>query len=159
MTLDEKIVYEEEIVKDRESLAEFYGKEPGKNSLREKLNRKSAVEHRQTAEWLKELKALKQEPHEDCISRQAVLGMQYRIDDSASLASRDVVNADDIEELPSVTSAQKIGRWNIGRIFPTKVGDENLTEYRCSECDRAIKCTESQLVNYPYCHCGAKMEE
>ena len=50
------------------------------------------------------------------------------------------------------------GYWIVGRIFPTKVGDENLIEYRCSECDRMIRCTESQLVNYPYCHCGARIE-
>ena len=52
---------------------------------------------------------------------------------------------------------QRVGRWNIGRIFPTKIGGENLIEYRCAECDRVIRCTQSQLVNYPYCHCGAKM--
>lgn len=44
---------------------------------------------------------------EDCISRQAVLSMQYRIDDSATLSTRDVVNVDDIEDLPSVTPQQK----------------------------------------------------
>ena len=99
------------------------------------------------------------EPCEDAISRQAVLSMQYRIDDSATLSTRDVVNVDDIEDLPSVTPQPETGHWIIGRIFPTKITDENLIEYRCSECDRAIRCTESQLVNYPYCHCGAKMVE
>lgn len=61
------------------------------------------------AEWLKnhfdvERAAIcgTQEPCGDTISRQAVLDMQYRIDDSATLSSRDVVNVDDIEELPSV---------------------------------------------------------
>lgn len=53
----------------------------------------------------------------------------------------------------------KTGHWVVGRIFPTKVSDENLIEYRCSVCDRAIRCSESQLVNYPYCHCGARMFE
>lgn len=47
----------------------------------------------------------------DCISRQAVLSMQYRIDDSATLSTRDVVSVDDIEDLPSVTPQQKTGHW------------------------------------------------
>lgn len=55
--------------------------------------------------------AEKQEPCEDCISRQAVLSMQYRIDDSATLSMRDVVNVDDIEDLPPVTPQPKIGWW------------------------------------------------
>lgn len=46
--------------------------------------------------------ALSQEPCTDAVSRQAVLEKQYRIDDSATLSTRDVVNVDDIEELPSV---------------------------------------------------------
>ena len=61
-----------------------------------------------------------------------------------------------INELPSVT--QKSGKWILKRTFPTKLYDEYLNEYKCSECYREIRCTESQLVNYPYCHCGAKME-
>lgn len=48
------------------------------------------------------IKALSQEPCDDAISRQAVLSMQYRIDDSATLSTRDVVNVDDIEDLPPV---------------------------------------------------------
>lgn len=48
------------------------------------------------------IKALEQEPCSDAISRQAVLEKQYRIDDSATLSTRDVVNVDDIEDLPSV---------------------------------------------------------
>ena len=46
---------------------------------------------------------------DDCISRQAVLALQYRIDDNATLSTRDVVNVEDIEELPSVTPKPKTG--------------------------------------------------
>ena len=53
----------------------------------------------------------------------------------------------------------KTGHWILKRTFPTKLYDEYLNEYKCSECYREIRCTESQLVNYPYCHCGAKMTE
>ena len=42
------------------------------------------------------------EPCGDVISRQAVIEKQYRIDDSATLSTRDVVNVEDIEDLPSV---------------------------------------------------------
>lgn len=45
---------------------------------------------------------VEQEPCDDCISRQAVLEKQYRIDDSATLSTRDVVNVEDIFDLPSV---------------------------------------------------------
>ena len=69
----------------------------------------------------------KQEPREDCISRTEVLKMQYRIDDSASLASRDVVNVDDINDLPPVTPQPNTGHW-----IPTVVRGED--SYICSEC-------------------------
>lgn len=51
------------------------------------------------------------------------------------------------------------GHWILKRTFPTKLYDEYLNEYKCSECYREIRCTESQLVNYPYCHCGVRMIE
>lgn len=63
-----------------------------------------------------------------------------------------------IKILPSVTPQEpKTGHWKTARTFPTKLYDEYLNEYECSECKRRIRCTESQLVNYPYCHCGANM--
>lgn len=43
----------------------------------------------------------------DTISRQAELEKQYRIDDSATLSTRDVVNVEDIEDMPSVTPTEK----------------------------------------------------
>lgn len=53
----------------------------------------------------------------------------------------------------------KAGHWIVKRTFPTKLYDEYLNEYECSMCHRGIRCTESQLVNYPYCHCGCRMVE
>lgn len=53
---------------------------------------------------------------------------------------------------------QKTGHWITQMIFQTKLYDEPLREYECSECGRRIRCTKSQLVNYSFCHCGAKME-
>ncbi len=84
-----------------------------------------------------------QEPSEDVISRQAVLNMQYRIDDSATLSTRDVVNVDDIEDLPPITLQPKIGHW---------INNQNGT-FTCDICG----CKHSKSN---YCHnCGAKMIE
>ena len=89
-----------------------------------------------------------QEPCEDCISRQAVL---------------DLVNADwkyenlesDIANLPSVTPQQKTGRW-----IESKGYDDRDHFYSCSECGRCINLIcGAKLADYPYCHCGAKMQE
>ena len=57
------------------------------------------------------------------------------------------------------TAERQTGEWVLARTFPTKLYDEHINEYQCSECYRKIRCTESQLVNYPFCHCGAKMVE
>ena len=59
--------------------------------------------------------------------------------------------------LESLEQEPKTGHWILKRTFSTKLYDEYLNEYKCSECYREIRCTESQLVNYPYCHCGVKM--
>lgn len=96
---------------------------------------------------------LEQQPCEDCISRQAVLSMQYRIDDSATLSTRDVVNVNDIEDLPLVTPQSKIGHW-IDR-FPAK-------ECKCSVCDFLICISNGSYIDMvgqmKYCpNCGAKM--
>ena len=91
------------------------------------------------------IKALEQEPCEDCISRQAALSMQYRIDDSVTLSTRDVVNVDDIENLPSVIPQIKTGHW---------MEDEYEMVVRCSECgEENDECSK-------YCpNCGAKTVE
>ena len=113
------------------------------------------------------IKALSQEPT-DAISREAVLNMQYRIDDSATLSTRDVVNVEDIEDLPSVTQKsetvtefadrcrecgakygklleQKSGKW----IWNVEKG-----YCKCSKCGIGMGHTE-----FDYCpNCGAKME-
>ena len=87
---------------------------------------------------------LQREPCEDCISRQAVLEKQYRIDDSITLSTRDVVNVEDIEDLPLITPQPKIGRWIDAD------GDNAI----CACCNRL-----NHLYG-TYCkHCGAKMQE
>lgn len=91
-------------------------------------------------------------PCDDVVSRQAVL----------EIAKQHTLTNDylAIQELPPVRPQEpKTGHWILKRTFPTKLYDEYLNEYKCSECYRGIRCTESQLVNYPFCHCGARMVE
>lgn len=97
------------------------------------------------------IKALKQEPCEDCISRQAVIDMlNYGILE------------DNIKELPSVTPKEKIGHW---------IYDEKSRVYRCSRCNGfpwRVKLEEQDEIftdltrtnAYKFCpNCGAKMQE
>ena len=90
-------------------------------------------------------------------SKDAVLNLTIMY----SLAMKLVDNSDFPKALEmavmSLEQEPKTGHWILKRTFPTKLYDEYLNEYKCSECYRGIRCTESQLVNYPYCHCGAKM--
>ena len=113
------------------------------------------------------IKALEQEPCEDAISRQKaqaelknceIVNMRDEDDNFIGYYNADTVDSI-VLNLPPVTPQPKIGHWILKRTFPTKLYDEYLKEYKCSECYRGIRCTESQLVNYPYCHCGAKMAE
>ncbi len=59
------------------------------------------------------------------------------------------------ESLPSAQPERKSGKW---------VVDETgliVTSYTCSECGRKVRDDTGYDVyaDYPYCHCGAKMEE
>ena len=92
-------------------------------------------------------KALEQEPCEDCISRQAVLDMQYRIDDSETLSTRDVVNVDDIEDLPPVKPQPKTGHW-------IETDSDDSCWYMCSECHRRTDDKSDYCPN-----CGRRMVE
>lgn len=101
---------------------------------------------------------LKQEPCEDCISRQATVGRLCRVADFMNekregLGSPYVMAAlliqDNKEEFPPVTPQPKMGKWLI-------VDDCEHFIAKCSECGRV---EDSRLINnYPYCHCGVKME-
>ena len=88
----------------------------------------------------------------EAVSKLAVLDLVADYD----LSMGQVVKG--IHALPPVSVKQKIGHWIFNRLVTSILFNENLIEYKCSECGRRIRCTESELVNYPYCHCGAKME-
>ena len=86
----------------------------------------------------------------DAISRQSVLNMQYRINDSVTLSMGGVVNVKNIEDLPPVTSKPRMGHWiYIGN----KVINHSIKIVECDEChNRTYGSTN-------YCpKCGIKME-
>lgn len=103
-------------------------------------------------------KLLEQEPCENAINREAVLKLQYRIDDSATISTRDVVNVEDIEDLPSVTPKEKTGHW-ITEIKSDLRGDMWPTNPKCSECGEEPYYSNT-IYNYNFCpYCGARMVE
>ena len=113
------------------------------------------------------IKALEQEPCEDCISRQAVLEAidvkawefcDYLISKNRNDEQKPVsLFADNLrecisEELPPVTPAEKVGRWK--RVSMDKYVQHAMAYYRCSECGGDI------IGEHNYCpNCGAKMQE
>ena len=81
------------------------------------------------------IEALKQEPCGDAISRQTALSMQYRIDDSATLSARNVINVDDIEDLPPVTLQRpRKGQW----LRMSDLSEQEDYRYKCSRCGNVI---------------------
>ena len=66
MTLDEAIVYCEDVAQQNETLANQYSKKEQNHPVeRWDSCEKCATEHRQFAEWLKELKQLKSRQSEE----------------------------------------------------------------------------------------------
>ena len=65
-----------------------------------------------------------------------------------------------VEQMPTVDAVEVVhGQW----LFVTK--GQQTSVYVCSECNRAVtvvcdedKIKEQLAKNYPYCHCGAKMD-
>ena len=95
------------------------------------------------------IKALKQEPCEDAINRQSVLDKW----ENTTLRGRTEFDQV-IMMLPSVAPQSKIGHW-IRQQTPYGLADT----CECSLCGRTIYAKdEEDLEDYPYCHCGARME-
>ena len=93
------------------------------------------------------IKALEQEPCEDCISRQAAVDCFKKW--QPYMATRLLDFEKELSELPSVTPQPKMRKWII-------IDDCEQFIAKCSECGRI---EDSRMISkYPYCHCGAKME-
>ena len=92
------------------------------------------------------IKALEQEPCEDCISREALLDKKWDVPYDGKYIQ--VVDVGDIKELPSVTLTRKKGKWIV---LKDEYGD--ICEAICSCCE------DNGNHRWKYCHtCGAEME-
>lgn len=148
MTLDEAIKHAEEVAEENEEIYEAHCRIYSKKVVEKYPSppcKKCAEEHRQLAEWLKELKAYK-EQSDDAISRQAVL----KIIDGWYDNNRDTENIEDliilITYMSSVTPQQRTGQW-------IEHFDESGKWYECD------KCHTDWGGSVNYCpNCGAKME-
>lgn len=155
MSLDEAIKHAEEVAEDKEINVE--NQDPlFPNDIEE--CKKCAEEHRQLAEWLKELKQYKeQEPCEDAISRSKVLDGKviHQFCNGVEIIDSYAVPVEYIKQLPSVTPAEKVGHWT-RELIRNEYGGCIGAKMICSECgqdngyDKGMK----------FCpNCGAKMQE
>lgn len=109
---------------------------------------------------------LEQEPCEDCVSRKSLLDKldplyKEKIKTAPDNMAEGFLQVSNlIKYEPSVTPACKTGHW----ILNEKQGVQatGYKTYHCSECNREISSKYhgmiSLLKEFPYCHCGAKME-
>ena len=121
------------------------------NDMKVKIDIPKAAKTQNDRNWALDvaIKALEQEPSEDAISREALLKKQYRIDDSATLSTRDVVNVEDVEDAPPVTPSRRKGHWVHLR----------CDMYECSECGKIHTSFEIGKCDADYCpKCGVEME-
>ena len=105
------------------------------------------------------IEALKAEPCEDCISRQAVLEVIRKCH------CEEWVKADigaPIEALPSVTPAEKVGQWIQTNEFFINQDGQFIYKFICSECKSLsyFRKSNKKAIGANVCpNCGAKMKE
>jgi len=115
------------------------------------------------------LKALEQQPCEDCISRQATVERLCKVAEFMNekrngLGSPYVMVAlfiqDNKDEFPPVTPQPKIGHWErVQYEYTPKVGNWHCSECRCIAIYGTEKNEKDVISLYHYCpNCGAKME-
>ena len=127
------------------------------------------------------LELLEPEPCEDAINRQALLNMYECLDEDSRVYAGQVVR--DVKALPPVTPTKCIATVKFSKEDMQKLVNEKMKDivverkkgkwikemsllgwdgcsYQCSECGRSIHLdTEVEdLIDYPYCHCGAEMK-
>jgi len=107
------------------------------------------------------IKALEQEPCDDCISRDMALEKM-----ADYVASGYAVSAEDFEEysriicqLPPVTPQSKMGHWEwVQYDYNPKLGNWHCSECHCVVLECVDKEAEGDIPLYKYCpQCGAKM--
>lgn len=95
------------------------------------------------------LKALEQQPYEDCISRTETLKHSHIEYDDDGEGHR-VVYCEDIEQMPPVQPQRKKGKWISMEV------SSGRDSWKCSLCGRRAR---GKKENLPFCHCGADMKE
>lgn len=105
---------------------------------------------------IEDIKALEQEPCEDCISRQAVdrLAMRYLREPT----DKHVAFYEEFIALPPVTPKPKTGHW----IFNKTIFDRHGCTAECSSCHKKWKTYDEIRFKkeHNYCpNCGADMRE
>ena len=110
----------------------------------------------QATKAVKAIKALEQQPNDDCVSRQAVL---EKINDwwGITSTSGEPTLCDCIRELPPVTPTRKVGKW----IFTKTNFDRHGCTVECSSCHKKWKTYDENRweKENKYCpNCGAEME-
>lgn len=106
MTLEEGIIHAEDVARMNHEAAKHLTDE---HPTQAEKCEACAEEHRQLAEWLKELKAYKEQGG-DAISRQAVLDAFWKLNIELSpTAIWTIQNM--VKDVPSVTPQQSKGRW------------------------------------------------
>lgn len=106
-------------------------------------------------EWIEII--IKQQPCEDCISREAVRKMICQNNDKYGYSDRFHEFTEKCLQLSPVTPQQKIGKWIFHKPF-----DDG-----CKNCNECIECSQCHIwlghdcyAKTPYCpNCGAKMVE
>ena len=133
MTIEQAITEFDNLAEKNERFGESHGSG---------INMKYAKEQRQLAAWLKELKELREQTSDDCISRQAAIYVASGFCHPSNVAK-------ELAKLPAVTPKTKTGHWITTRTFM------HDGEFYCDKC----KCESPNNEKWDYCpNCGAKME-
>ena len=100
------------------------------------------------------IEALEQEPCEDAISRETVAS---EFADWFGYNYQNQIFYKRIKSMPSVNPQPKTGHWTKEETIDGWDGKS----YQCSCCGRSIHLDTvmEDLDDYPYCHCGTKMED
>lgn len=100
------------------------------------------------------IKALEQEPCDDCISRADI--KKHKV--YSTERHEYVVPVANIDWQPSVSPQPKVGKWE----WVQYDGNPNIGDWHCSECNRIVSGAIAYFNpanSYRYCpNCGAKME-
>lgn len=105
------------------------------------------IQHEQACDMA--IKALEQQPCDDCISRKAVRQLICKNNDKYGYSDRFHEFVEQCLQLPSVTPQPKTGHWITTRTFM------HDGEYYCDKC----KSDSPNNEKWDYCpNCGAKME-